>query len=302
VSDYQNPYQPSQPPPQQPPTYTIPASDGGSGVKMAILFGAVLALIAANVYLFLQIDGLKQQMAQGQQVLVDELGKVRETNTVSAAAARQKVDSLRDELEAARRQQQMAVGQAKVDATRHAEDLARKLEQQQRAVEQAVRSEIKEVETAASNRIGEVSTEVNTVRTEVSNTKGELDRTIASLKSVAGDLGVQSGLIATNSTELSALKALGERNYFEFNLTKTKQPQRVGDILVQLKRVDQKRNRFTVDVIADDKKTEKKDRNINEPVQFYTSKARQPYEMVVNTVGKDRIQGYLATPKVQIAR
>ncbi|MCL4843818.1 MAG: hypothetical protein KJZ79_18350 [Bryobacteraceae bacterium] len=302
MSDYQNPYQPSQPPPQQQPTYTIPASDGGSGVKMAILFGAVLALIAANVYLFLQIDGLKQQMAQGQQVLVDELGKVRETNTVSAAAARQKVDSLRDELEAARRQQQMAVGQAKVDATRHAEDLARKLEQQQRAVEQAVRSEIKEVEQTASNRIGEVSTEVNTVRTEVSNTKGELDRTIASLKSVAGDLGVQSGLIATNSTELSALKALGERNYFEFNLTKTKQPQRVGDILVQLKKADQKRNRYTVEVIADDKKTEKKDRNINEPVQFYTSKARQPYEIVVNTVGKDRIQGYLATPKVQIAR
>lgn len=301
MSDFQNQYQPGQPPPPQ-PTYTIPSGDGGSGVKIAILFGAVLALIAANVYLFLQIDGLKQQLAQNQQVLVDELGKVRETSSVSAASARQKMDSLRDELEAARRQQQMAVGQAKVDATRHAEELARKLEQQQRAVEQAVRSEIKEVEQTASNRIGEVSSEVNTVRTEVSNTKGELDKTIASLKSVAGDLGVQSGLIATNSTELAALKALGERNYFEFNLTKTKQPQRVGDILVQLKRADQKRNRFTVDVVADDKRVEKKDRTVNEPIQFYTSKARQPYEMVVNAVGKDRIQGYLATPKVTLAR
>jgi hypothetical protein len=300
VNDFQNQYQPSQPPQQ--PTYTIPSGDGGSGVKIAILFGAVLALIAANVYLFLQIDGVKQQLAQNQELLVEELGKVRETNTVSTAAARQKMDSLRDELEAARRQQQMAVGQAKVDATRHAEELARKLEQQQRAVEQSVREEIKEVEQTASNRIGEVSTEVNTVRTEVSNTKGELDRTIASLKSVAGDLGVQSGLIATNSTELSALKALGERNYFEFNLAKTKQPQRVGDILVQLKRTDQKRNRFTVDVVADDKRVEKKDRTVNEPIQFYTSKARQPYEIVVNTVGKDRIQGYLATPKVTLAR
>lgn len=300
MSDFQTPHQPGQPNPQ--PTYTIPSGDGGSGVKMAILFGAVLALIAANVYLFLQIDGLKQQLAQNQQVLVDELGKVRETNTVSAAASRQKLDSLRDELEAARRQQQMAVGQAKVDATRHAEELARKLERQQREVEQAVRSEIKEVEQAATTKIGEVSTEVSTVRTEVSNTKSELDKTIANLKSVAGDLGVQSGLIATNSTELAALKALGERNYFEFNLTKTRQPQRVGDILVQLKRADQKRNRFTIDVVADDKRVEKKDRTVNEPIQFYTSKARQPYEMVVNTVGKDRIVGYLATPKVTLAR
>lgn len=300
MSDYQNPYQPQQP--QQQPTYTIPSGDGGSGVKTAILFGAVLALIAANVYLFLQIDGLKQQLAQNQQMLVGELGKVRETNTVSAAAARQKMDSLRDELEAARRQQQMAVGQAKVDATRHAEELARKLERQQREVEAAVRSEIKEVEQTASNKIGEVSTEVNTVRTEVSNTKSELDKTIANLKSVAGDLGVQSGLIATNSTELAALKALGERNYFEFDLRKTKQPQRVGDILMQLKRADNRRNRYTVDVIADDKRVEKKDRGVNEPVQFYTSKARQPYELVVNTVSKDRIVGYLATPKVTLAR
>lgn len=302
MSDFQTPYQPPQPPQQPQPTYTIPSGDGGSGVKIAILFGAVLALIAANVYLFLQIDGLKQQLAQNQEAVTTELGKVRETNTVSAASARQKLDSLRDELETARRQQQMAVGQAKVDATRHAEELARKLEQQQRAVEQAVRTEIKEVEQAATTKIGEVSTEVSSVRTEVSNTKGELDKTIASLKSVAGDLGVQSGLIATNSSELSALKALGERNYFEFNLTKTKQPQRVGDILVQLKRADQKKNKFTVEVVADDKRVEKKDRGVNEPIQFYTSKARQPYEIVVNTVGKDRIQGYLATPKVTIAR
>lgn len=300
MSDYQNPYQPQQP--QQQPTYTIPSGDGGSGVKMAILFGAILALIAANVYLFLQIDGLKQQLAQNQQMLVDELGKVRETNTVSAAAARQKMDALRDELEAARRQQQMAVGQAKVDATRHAEELARKLERQQREVEAAVRNEIKEVEQTASTKIGEVSTEVNTVRTEVSSTKSELEKTIANLKSVAGDLGVQSGLIATNATELAALKALGERNYFEFDLSKTKQPQRVGDIMLQLKRADNRRNRYTVDVIADDKRVEKKDRTINEPVQFYTSKARQPYELVVNTVGKDRITGYLATPKVTLAR
>jgi hypothetical protein len=147
-----------------------------------------------------------------------------------------------------------------------------------------------------------VSTEVGTVKSDLSSTKAELDKTIASLKSVSGDLGVQSGLIATNGKELAALKALGERNYFEFNLGKTKQPQRVGDVMLQLKKADQKRNRYTLDITADDKRVEKKDKGVNEPVQFYTSKARQPYEIVVNEVKKDVIVGYLATPKVQTGR
>jgi hypothetical protein len=83
---------------------------------------------------------------------------------------------------------------------------------------------------------------------------------------------------------------------------KTKDPQRVADITLLLKKTDPKRNRYTVEVMADDKLTEKKDKNINEPVQFYTSKAKQPYELVVNTVRKDLIIGYLATPKVQSTR
>ncbi len=94
------------------------------------------------------------------------------------------------------------------------------------------------------------------------------------------------------------LKALGERNYFDINLGKTKQPQRIGDILVQLKKADVKKNRYTVDIVADDKKVEKKEKGVNEPVQFYTAKARQPYEIVINEVRKDQIIGYLTTPKV----
>jgi predicted amino acid dehydrogenase len=119
---------------------------------------------------------------------------------------------------------------------------------------------------------------------------------------VTGDLGVQSGYIATNSKELALLKRLGERNITEFKLAKTKDPQRVGDIALVLKRTDQKKNKYTVEVVADDKRTEKKDKGVNEPIQFYVSKARQPYEIVVNEVKKDLIVGYLAAPKDQIAR
>jgi len=99
-----------------------------------------------------------------------------------------------------------------------------------------------------------------------------------------------------------ALKRLGERTYTEFKLGKTKAPQRVGDITLMLRKTDPKKNKYTVDVMADDKLTEKKDKNINEPIQFYSSKARQPYEIVVNQVQKDLIVGYLSTPKEQSSR
>ena len=148
----------------------------------------------------------------------------------------------------------------------------------------------------------EVSTEVGTLRTEAAATKSELEKTIADLKSTRGDLGVQSGLIATNSKELSALKALGERNYTEFKLAKEKTAQRVGDVQIRLKSVDQKKNRYTIELIADDKLVEKKDKTINEPVQFLLSRATQPYELVVNEVKKDLIVGYVSAPKVQQSR
>ncbi len=290
------------PPQGQQPTYVYPAPSSSGGVKTAILFGAVIALIAANVYLFLQVDALKKEMAQNREVLMAEVSRAREASTVTSAAAQRNIEALKDELEAARRQVATATGQAKLEAQKHAEELAARLAQQQKAAEAQLRGQISQVEQQTATRIGEVSTEVGSVKSELSNTKSELEKTIAQLKSVAGDLGVQSGLIATNAKELAALKALGERNYYEFNLGKTKEPQRVGDVFIQLKRTDPKRNRYTIDIIADDRKVEKKDKTINEPVQFYTSKARQPYEIVVNEVRKDVIVGYLATPKVQASR
>jgi hypothetical protein len=294
----------AQPPQYQPPPPPPPQS-GGSGLTLPILIGAVLALVAANIYLFLQIDGLKQELAKTKETISGEISQVKEVSNVSNQTAKRNIESLKDELEGARRQASMAVGQAKVDATKHAEDLARKLESQQKASEQRVTGEISKVSeaaTAAGTKAEAVGTEVKEVKTDVANTRSELDKTIAALKSTQGDLGVQSGLIATNGKELAALKALGERNYFEFNLVKTKDPQRVGDIMLKLDKADQKKNKFTVTVVADDKRVEKKDKGVNEPIQFYTSKARQPYEIVVNSVSKDKIEGYLSTPKVQTAR
>jgi hypothetical protein len=142
--------------------------------------------------------------------------------------------------------------------------------------------------------------DVGAVKTEVASTKADLDNTKVDLRRALGDMGVMSGLIATNSTQLNELRKLGERNYIEFTLPKNGAPQKVGDIQMALKKTDMKRNRFTLDVLADDKKVEKKDRTVNEPVQFYLASARTPYEVVVNSVTKDSVKGYLAIPKVKM--
>lgn len=291
--------------PNQPNYVPPPPENRSGGLKFPILFGLVIALLGANVYLFTQLDKTKSDVKALQSSLRSEIQEVQQSAAVSNRASQQHVSELRDQLEEARRAQAMAVGQAKLDAEKKVQQLERTLKQETRAVAGELTSKISEVSEqtqAVNSRVGEVSTEVGAVKSDVASTKTELEKTIGDLKRVRGDLGEQSGLVATNSKELAALKALGERNYFEFRLPKQKQPQRVGDIMLTLKKTDAKKNKFTIELVADDKRVEKKDKSINEPLQFYTSKARQPYEIVINEVGKDLIVGYLATPKVQTVR
>jgi hypothetical protein len=290
------------------PQPTVIQGSGGGGAKTAILFVLVIALLAATGYLFVQVAQTRSELAQTREALMDEISKIHETTAVSTQTSRRSVDSLKADVEAARKQAGQLAGQAKLDAEKHAEELAANLQKAQQEQAQRVTavtaevSQVKDQASAANTKIGEVSTDVGNVRTEVASTRSELEKTIAQLKATQGDLGVQSGLIATNGKELAALKALGERNYVEFKLGKTKGPQKVGDIAVLLKKADPKNNRYTISVIADDKTIEKKDKTVNEPVQFILSKASQPYELVVNDVKKDLISGYLAAPKVQQTR
>ncbi len=279
-----------------------PQRDAGTGGwKFPVLLVAILGLAGSNVYQYMQVGKLQEEVVKVQKSMQDEIATVKETSAVSTQTQRRNIDTLKDELAAARRKAASEAGDAKVEAQKHADEIAARLTAAQQKQEAALSGKITEVKTAteaASSRIGEVSTEVGTVKTEVSATKQELDKTIQNLKRVQGELGETGSLVATNGKELQALKMLGERNYFEFKMAKAKNALKVGDISMMLKRVDPKKNRFTFDVIADDKTVEKRDRTINEPIQFMTSKARQPYEIVVNEVKKDFIAGYLATPKV----
>jgi chromosome segregation ATPase len=286
------------------PTYTQPETQH-SGLLTALVAAAIIVLVAANIYLYVQIDHLRTDMAKNKDSLMTEISNLRDASSVTTNSQVRRMETLKEELAAAQAQARTSSSQAKQEAIARAEQLARQIETEQAKVQQQVSSEISTVKqsaTEANAKIADVSTDVGGVKTQVSKTQADLDKTISDLKSARGDLGVQSGLIATNATELQALRKLGERNYFEFKLGKTKAPQRVGDITLRLKSVDPKKNKYTVEVSADDKLTEKKDKNINEPVQFYTSKAKQPYEIVVNQVQKDMIIGYLTTPKEQTAR
>jgi len=289
---------------------TIPVSGptsppGASRTAVAVLYGIIIALVGVSIYLFIQVDRMRGDLATLRDSVQAEVTKVQEASSLLGSANQRNLDALREELENAKRNADAAVGQAKTEALRHADQLSRQLEAEQKKQQQQVASElsaVKEAAGAANTKIADVSSEVGNVRTEVAATKTELQKTIAELKTVKGDLGVQSGLVATNGKELSALKSLGDRNYIDIKLGKTKQPQRFGDIAIRLTKTDAKKNKFTIVVIADDKTVEKKDKNVNEPVQFYVARARIPYEIVVNTVGKDQIAGYLATPKVQASR
>jgi hypothetical protein len=290
------------------PSYLEPPPDR-SGLKTALVAGALIALVAANVYLYVQLDHVRTDLTKTRETMLTELTNLRDASSVTSTSQTRHLDTLKEELESARNQARTLSSQAKAEALAHSEQLAKQLEAEQTKAQQEISTEISGVKQAADTaaasltaKITDVSGDVGGVKKQVATNQAELEKTIAQLKSVQGDLGVASGLIATNSTELSALKRLGERNYFEFKIGRTKDRQRVGDVTLLLKKTDPKKNKYTVEVMADDKLTEKRDKNINEPVQFYTSKAKQPYELVVNQVQKDQIVGYLATPKEQAAR
>ena len=291
----------------QPPTFTIPGSapSGGGGFKFPLLFGAVLALVGSSVYQYVQMDKMKTEIGKTKESLLQEIASAKETSAVSAQTAQRRTEALRADLAAAQSRANALSGQARIDAQKHTDEIAGKLQAEQQRTAAALKADIGVVSDANKEtvaKVGEVKTEVGTVKSEVDSTKAELDKQIANLKRVQGDLGDQGSLIATNGKELQALRMLGERNYFEFKIAKAKEPSKVGDIQLMLKKTDPKKNRFTLEVLADDKNVEKRDRTVNEPIQFLTSKARQPYEIVVNNVGKDVISGYLSTPKVSTPR
>jgi len=272
------------------------------GVGVVACLGTALFLHAAMLSLRMETQTLAREMAG-----------IRQTLSVSDVSHSQNLAEMRAALDATKKETMSSVERTRVEtrkATRaiatglssSSKELADKQAEQAKALELQL-TEVRNEAREANTKLTDITSAVGTVKTDVAATRSDLDRTISDLRRTTGDMGVMSGLIATNSRELQALRELGERDYYEFTLTKANVPQKVGDIQVMVKKTDPKKNRFTLEILVEDKKVEKKDRNLNEPVQFYVvSKARQPYELVVNEIRKSQVVGYLAVPKLKSAR
>ena len=231
------------------------------------------------------------------------LSQSKSTEQSIQATLKQQNDALSQRLAKADEQNQQLQSDLKVVTDKlnvTQEDLLRARQQ----AKQSVASYNKKLSGLESNVNNQLATKASTedlgkTNTDVAGVKNDLEDTKGKLERAQGDMGVMSGLIARNHDDLEELKRKGDRNYYEFTIQKSKTPQHVGPVQISLNKTDQKRSKYTMTVLADDKSIEKKDKTAGEPVQFYVKGTARyaPFEVVVFEVGKNQITGYLSTPK-----
>ena len=251
-------------------------SESSTG-RWILLILAVL-YVAGSLYFLFDLRGRFDQMSKSQAASaaqIEELGKRMQSAEAEAETLGQQV------------------GITKKDLAQR----AAQLQAQTKAAEERLAQQQKEQISQVSGDIAGVKSDVGGVKTDLGSTKTELEATKAKLESTIGDLGVQSGLIAHTRDDLEILKHKGDRNYYEFTLLKGAKPQPVSTVSLQLKKTDPKRSKFTLNVTSDDKTFEKKDKNVAEPIQFYSGRDHLLFEVVVWSVDKNKITGYLSTPK-----
>ncbi len=261
ILESDQPQQPATPPP------------GGSSVLGAI--AAVLAVIGLGlaIFLFVRLRDARAQIG----ALEAKLGEV----AAQAASTSKATRTLDGDLAAVKSQtaavaERVGMTEAELEKTATA---ARQLREQQR------------------KDMASLGGEVGKVKEDLAASQAAIEETQAKLQRAVGDLGEQSGLIARNADELAALKRAGLREYFDFDIRKAKQASPVGPVAIRLKDADPKRHKFNLVLVVDDLEIEKKDKTLLEPIQFYRKGSRQLQEIVVFTVAKDRVVGYLSTPK-----
>jgi hypothetical protein len=277
--------------------------------------GVLAVTLAGNIFLGVRSHQMSNEIAALRDATGAQFTKLNTASEAARAEYQQRLSALNDTLSTYHNDSSGAVARLRAEAKKQSDQLSRRLEQQQSDLSGQL-SQVKSAADSANAKLSEVSTDVGSVKSDVSGVKTDvtsvrnelasaqsaLNEHAAELKRMVGDMGTMSGLIATNAKELATLRQLGERNYYEFTLSKNQKAQKVGDIVLALKKADANRNRFTLEVTANDKRVEKKDRTVNEPVQIYFPGDHIPHEIVVNQVKKDAVVGYLSTPKVTLSQ
>ena len=258
-----------------------------SGALLAAIGLALLAAIAGLIWSFVLSGRIARQEIA--------MSNANEQNAKLAADLRETEARLRvatDELGRSLGLTQKQLDQRAQQILRR-EDAQAAASKKLAAAQQQTAQQVNQVSSEVSN----VKTDVGGVKTDVAQTKSDLAKAVTELQSMRGDLTGQSTVIARNHEELVELEHRGDRNYYEFTIDKNRRKP-VGTISLELRKADPKHSRFTVWIFADDRRYEKKNRNVNEPLQFYSGKKPELYEIVVNNIeSKNRVSGYLSTPK-----
>jgi uncharacterized protein (DUF2141 family) len=266
--------------------HTIETSSGSSWQLPAIIVLGLVALgglgfgwnassklDATQQQVASQVKTVQQSVQQDMSSLKDRIAQDEKSNT-----------DLRGDLTVVTKKLRITQGQLKAareEAAKLHDDSTQKIT----ALDTSVHSEL--ATKAATEDVKNVDTRVTAVSTDLNSTKEDL-------KMAKSEMGT---LIARNHDEIDQLRRLGEREYVEFTIAGKNKPQKVGNVTVELKGVNQKKNQFSVAMTVEDKLFNKKNRALNEPIFFYTSGTRLPEELVINKVGKDQISGYVSIPK-----
>jgi len=259
-----------------------------SGALLGAIAAALLLAIGGLIWSYTlntKLTAQQTELAAAQQANTNVKAELRETDARLEVAT----DELKTSLGVTQKQLDTRAAELQ-ERQQRTEANAQQLASAQKQTAQQV--------TAVSSAVTDVKTDVGGVKTDVAKTQSDLADAVNQLTSMKGDLSGHSSLIARNHDELEVLKHKGDRSFYEFTLTKgAKKP--VGTVSLELKRADSKKSKFTLVVYSDDKQYEKKDRSLNEPLQFYSGKDPSLFEIVVNSVGakNSTITGYLSTPK-----
>jgi len=265
----------------------------------------ILALVIAVGYLL--YDSHQSQL-KSQTDITKILSRIQELENVNKASETKLAD-LRGEIS----QTQQSFGSAKEELQRTTQKISAEGQRTKAELSKAlsskadtaqinqVQEQVQAARTDAETKIGQVSTEVggvksdvNTVKSDLASTRRDLEGTQRQLVDVRETL---SAAVAKNSGELAELRRKGERDYIEFQIPKKNQVTKVEDIRLALTKTDSKKGKFNIQIIVDDNKLEKRDRTINEPLQFLVGHNHIRYELVINWVKKDSAGGYLSIPK-----
>ena len=293
------------PSPENPekPTSSNQPSDSPSRLPMIVLIVVLLAGFGGLFYYASSLSDRLDQVKSGLQTSLNSQGEALKELSIRMEQSEGRTAELQGQFAVTKDRLGMTEGEL-----RRAQQIATQLTQQQKEAAAALSNhgatigQLQQEQVATKGSVGSLSSDVGGVKADVKSTKEELAATKSQLQRVIGDLGVQSDLVAHNRTELAELKRLGTRDYVEFDLNKKKGRQRIGTVQLELKKTDVKKQKYTVNLVVDDKTIEKKDKTVFEPVQFYQEGYTGPTEIVVNQVQKDRIVGYVSVPKTKEAR